>query len=455
MHKNTAIKVQNLTKTYNLYTRPTDRLKESLHPLKKKYHKKFHALNNVSFDVKKGETLGIIGKNGSGKSTLLKIITGVVTPSGGRAIVSGKISAILELGAGFNPEMTGMENIYLNTSINGMNKAMTDKIVDEILAFAELDEFIHQPMKTYSSGMKARLAFAVSINVEPDILIIDEALSVGDAAFSRKCFAKIEEIRSKGATVLFVSHSEASIVSLCSRAVWVHNGALIIDGIPKLVTGLYMKNINQTRIDKEIIKHEYEKLASKKEGRLSSPGNSKLGSIQEFENSNIQKTPMDEFYNPSLKPKSTICYDEKGARISHVKIITRAGKKINVLNQENSYLIVLTCRIKEALKDVRIGIAIKDHKGVYYSGAAYEFLKHANIEKLGMGNYKIIMNFKCLLVEGFFIIDTVILKNFNQSKEIAHRINDAYLFKVLKIEKSNIIQSYVPMIKNFEINEIN
>src|SRR6056297_2093469 len=131
MHKKTAIKVQNLTKTYNLYTKPTDRLKESLHPLKKKYHKKFHALNNVSFDVKKGETLGIIGKNGSGKSTLLKIITGVVTPSGVRAVVNGKISAILDLGAGFNPEMTGMENIYLNTSINGMNKAMTDKIIDD------------------------------------------------------------------------------------------------------------------------------------------------------------------------------------------------------------------------------------------------------------------------------------------------------------------------------------
>lgn len=455
MHKKTAIKVQNLTKTYNLYTKPTDRLKESLHPLKKKYHKKFHALNNVSFDVKKGETLGIIGKNGSGKSTLLKIITGVVTPSGGRAVVNGKISAILELGAGFNPEMTGMENIYLNTSINGMNKAMTDKIIDDILAFAELGEFIHQPMKTYSSGMKARLSFAVSINVEPDILIIDEALSVGDAAFSRKCFAKIEQIRSKGATVLFVSHSEASIVSLCSRAVWLNSGEQIIDGIPKLVTGLYMKNINQSRIDKEIIKHEYEKLANQKEGNQSSPGHSKLRSIHASENSNVLNTPLDEFYNPALKPKSTICYDEKGARISQVKITTLAGKKVNVLNQENSYLIVLKCNIKETLKDVRIGIAIKDHKGVYYSGAAFEFLKHADIEKPGIGNYKIVMDFKCLLVEGFFIIDTVILKNFNQSKETAHRINDAYLFKVLKIEKNNIIESYVPMIKNFEVNEIN
>ena len=212
MNKNTAIKVQNLTKTYKLYDKPIDRLKESLHPLKKKYHKEFYALNNVSFEIKKGETVGIIGKNGSGKSTLLKIITGVLTPTAGRVAIHGKISAILELGAGFNPEMTGLENIYLNTSINGMNKAQTDKKIDEIVAFAELGEFIHQPIKTYSSGMKARLAFAVSINVEPDILIVDEALSVGDSAFQRKCFAKMEEIRAKGATILFVSHSEGSIV---------------------------------------------------------------------------------------------------------------------------------------------------------------------------------------------------------------------------------------------------
>ena len=258
MNKNTAIKVQNLTKTYKLYDKPIDRLKESLHPLKKKYHKEFYALNNVSFEIKKGETVGIIGKNGSGKSTLLKIITGVLTPTAGRVSIHGKISAILELGAGFNPEMTGLENIYLNTSINGMNKAQTDKKIDEIVAFAELGEFIHQPIKTYSSGMKARLAFAVSINVEPDILIVDEALSVGDSAFQRKCFAKMEEIRAKGATILFVSHSEGSIVSLCNRAIWISNGNQIIDGTPKLVTGLYMKHINENKIDKSKIEKEYE-----------------------------------------------------------------------------------------------------------------------------------------------------------------------------------------------------
>lgn len=452
MKKKTAIKVENLVKTYNLYNRPTDRLKESLHPFKKKYHTKFHALKDISFEVNKGETLGIIGKNGSGKSTLLKIITGVVTPSGGGTIVDGKISAILELGAGFNPEMTGVENIYLNTSINGLSKKKTDKVLDKILNFAELGEFINQPLKTYSSGMKARLAFAVSINVDPDILIIDEALSVGDAAFSRKCFAKIEEIRSKGATILFVSHNESSIVGLCSRAIWLNNGQEIVDGVPKLVTGLYMKNINESVIDPGKIRLEYDKLVKNDKKSKSSKNKSK----QTNKNQTKEENSLQEFYTPSLKPKSTLLYDEKGAAIKEVKITTLYDdKKVNVINQENNYLIVLKVDIKETLKDVRIGVSIKNHQGIYYSGAAFEYLKHGDIEELDKGSYKITINFQCLLVEGFFIIDTAILKDYGTSKTIAHKINDAYLFQVLKSKKNHIIQSHVPMIKNFKTDEIN
>lgn len=245
MNKNTAIKVQNLTKTYKLYDKPIDRLKESLHPLKKKYHKEFYALNNVSFEIKKGETVGIIGKNGSGKSTLLKIITGVLTPTAGRVAIHGKISAILELGAGFNPEMTGLENIYLNTSINGMNKAQTDKKIDEIVAFAELGEFIHQPIKTYSSGMKARLAFAVSINVEPDILIVDEALSVGDMNFQAKCMFKMNQIMKEGTTILFVSHSIDSVKKLCKKAIYLENGIMLDIGNAGDIADLYIKNMRE------------------------------------------------------------------------------------------------------------------------------------------------------------------------------------------------------------------
>ena len=181
--ENIAIKVKNLTKLYHLYNKPQDRVKEALNPFKKSYHHDFYAMNDVTFEIKKGETVGIIGKNGAGKSTLLKMITGVLTPTSGEVEVNGKIASLLELGAGFNPEMTGIENIYLNGTIMGFTKEEMDSKVDAILEFADIGEFIYQPVKMYSSGMFARLAFSVAINVEPDALIVDEALSVGDMAF--------------------------------------------------------------------------------------------------------------------------------------------------------------------------------------------------------------------------------------------------------------------------------
>jgi len=457
MNKTLAIKVQNLTKTYKLYKDPRDRLKEALNPFGKKYHDDFHALKDVSFEIKKGETVGIIGRNGSGKSTLLKIITGVLTPSSGRVNVHGKISAILELGAGFNPEMSGLENIYLNTSINGMSKEDTDKKIQEIIDFAELGEFIHQPLKTYSSGMKARLGFAVAINIDPDILIVDEALSVGDAAFQRKCFAKMEQIREAGATILFVSHSEGSIVSLCSRAIWLSNGEKIIEGEPKLVTGLYMKNSQKKQIDKNAIIEEFEKLKNNKDEpkkAIQKKKQEKNNSKFKIQNSKLNSS-IEEFYDPSLKPKSTIYYEEKGAKIDDIKVTTLNGKKVNVLSEGKNYKLQMSVTIINNLEDVRFGLAIKNNQGVYYSGVAYELLKHSNIKILKKGNYNIEFDFNCLIVDGVFIIDAVILDDFTQKKNIAHKINDAYLFKVLKKENNNIIQSHIPMIEGFKINEIN
>ena len=223
---NTAIKVSHLTKVYKLYEKPIDRLKESLHPLKKQYHKDFYALNDVSFEIKKGETVGIIGKNGAGKSTLLKIITGVLTPSSGHVHTNGRISSLLELGAGFNPEYTGVENIYLQGTLMGYSKEEMEAKIDEILVFADIGDFVYQPVKSYSSGMFARLAFAVAINVEPDILIVDEAWSVGDAAFQNKCIRKMEEIGKKGITILFVSHDTQTINKFCNNVIWFNDGII-------------------------------------------------------------------------------------------------------------------------------------------------------------------------------------------------------------------------------------
>jgi len=236
-----AIKVSNLTKIYKLYDKPTLRLKEALSVTKKKYHKDFQALNDVSFEIQKGEMLGIIGKNGAGKSTILKIITGVLTPTSGTVEINGKISALLELGAGFNPEYTGIENVYLNGTMIGFTKEEMDRKIDDIIGFADIGDFINQPVKTYSSGMFARLAFAVAINVEPDILIVDEALSVGDVFFQAKCYKKLEDLKNSGKTILFVTHDMGSVMKYCNRAIIFNAGCIVAQGNPAEMIDIYKK----------------------------------------------------------------------------------------------------------------------------------------------------------------------------------------------------------------------
>ena len=235
------ISVQNLSKIYRLYTKPIDRLKESIFPFMKGLHKDFYALNNVSFNVKKGETVGIIGVNGSGKSTILKIITGVLSPSGGTVTIKGRISALLELGAGFNPDYTGIENVYLNGTMMGYSREEMDRKLDDILKFADIGDFVYQPVKTYSSGMFVRLAFAIAINVEPEILIVDEALSVGDVFFQAKCYKKINEIKETGTTILLVTHDMGSIMKYCDKVVLLNKGEMVKEGGPKEMVDIYKK----------------------------------------------------------------------------------------------------------------------------------------------------------------------------------------------------------------------
>lgn len=234
-----AIKVENITKIYKLYKSNSDRVKEAFHPMRKKFHKDFYALNDVSFEVNRGETVGIVGKNGAGKSTLLKIITGVLSPSFGKVTVNGRIASLLELGAGFNPEFTGLENIYLQGSIMGYSKQEMEKKMADIIEFADIGEYISQEVKTYSSGMFARLAFSVAINVEPDILIVDEALSVGDIRFQNKCYRKINSLKQSGIAVLFVSHDTAAINTLCNYAIWLDGGSVKAEDVPNNITNKY------------------------------------------------------------------------------------------------------------------------------------------------------------------------------------------------------------------------
>ncbi len=242
-----VIRAENLSKAYKIYENNLDRVKEALNPFHKRYSKDFFALRDISFEIRRGENVGLVGKNGAGKSTLLKIITGVLTPTGGILEVNGKIASLLELGAGFNPEMTGVENIYMSGLLMNRTREEMDSKIDDIISFADIGEFINQPVKTYSSGMFARLAFAVNAFVEPDILIIDEALSVGDAFFQSKCMDKMRAMIESGVTVLFVSHDTFAVKNLCQRAFLIESGKIVMDAAAKEVVEKYNESILKAR----------------------------------------------------------------------------------------------------------------------------------------------------------------------------------------------------------------
>ena len=253
-----AIAVENVCKVYKLYDKPMDRLVEALGFTKEKKYREHFALSNVNFHVKKGECIGIIGTNGSGKSTILKIITGVLNPSSGNVTVNGRISALLELGAGFNMEYTGMENIYLNGTMNGFSNEEIEKRIPDILEFADIGDYVNQPVKTYSSGMFVRLAFSVAINIEPEILIVDEALSVGDVFFQAKCYHKFEEFKEQGKTIIFVSHDLSSISKYCDRVILLNQGVKLGEGSAKEMIDDY----------KRVLVGQYELPESKSESSL-------------------------------------------------------------------------------------------------------------------------------------------------------------------------------------------
>ena len=239
-----VIKVNEVTKSYNLYNKPIDRLKESMSFIRRKsYHVDFKALNSISFSVNKGECFGIIGTNGSGKSTILKIITGVLQPTTGSVEVNGRVSALLELGAGFDLELTGRENIYLNGAVLGYTKKFLNSKMNEIIEFSELGDFIEMPIRNYSSGMMARLAFSIASVVNPEILIVDEILSVGDATFQKKSRNRMEELMNGGATVLFVSHDIEQIEELCDKVIWLEHGTCKMFGDTKEICALYKKEL--------------------------------------------------------------------------------------------------------------------------------------------------------------------------------------------------------------------
>jgi len=241
---NIAIKAEQISKAYRLYDKPFHRIAETFHPFRKKYHKVFYALNKMSLEVCKGETFGIIGKNGSGKSTLLKILTGTLTPTEGSVFLNGRVASLLELGAGFNPELTGIENIYFSGTIMGFSRKEMDVRRDAIISFADIGDFINQPAKTYSSGMFARLAFAVNMILDPDILIVDEALAVGDASFVQRCMLRFKKIQEQGKTIILVTHDITMIKQLCTRALWLDKGVVRMEGDVESIANGYLRYVH-------------------------------------------------------------------------------------------------------------------------------------------------------------------------------------------------------------------
>ena len=407
MEKNLAISVQDVTKIYRLYDKPIDRLLEAMSITKKTYHKKFFALDKISFEIEKGTTVGIIGTNGSGKSTILKIITGVLNPSSGNVEVEGNISALLELGAGFNMDYTGIENIYMNGTMMGFSREEMEKKLPEILEFADIGEFVHQPVKTYSSGMFVRLAFALAINVEPEILIVDEALSVGDVFFQAKCYKKMEEIRQKGTTILMVTHDMGSVIKYCDKVILLNRGSFVAEGKAGEIVDLYKKILaNRFEIEEEV---EEDKL----------PVEAKVANTDKLMKESLS-------INPSVTE-----YGDGRAKIYDLGLIDSKGEISNLLIKGEEFTIKERIRFFADIKQPIFTYTIKDKKGTELSGTNTMF-ELTDIEEVHAGDsYDVEFRQKMNLQGGEYLISMSCTGFENGQHVVYHRLYDVASITVI------------------------
>jgi teichoic acid transport system ATP-binding protein len=403
-----AIKVTNLTKRYHLYDKPQDRLKEALHPLKKIYHNDFYAMDDVSFEINKGETVGIVGKNGAGKSTLLKMITGVLTPTHGDIVTHGKISSLLELGAGFNPEMTGYDNIYLNGSLMGFTKAQMDMRVDDIIEFADIGEFIYQPVKMYSSGMFARLAFSVAINVDPDILIVDEALSVGDLAFQMKCFKKFQDFQAEGRTILFVTHALDTVIRYCNRGIVIDGGTKVYDGTSKDAVDSFKKILSGDFYETDL--------------------EEKRKKFKEIKEDNLLKHTFEE-------PKDIDFYGNHKAQIFDYGTLDEKGNPSDILDYNTSFSILMKVKFHEMIVNPIFAFTLKDVRGLEITGT------NTYMKRVVSGTFEtddvVTVTFEqdANLQIGKYALSVGCVNLNENGVEVYSRIYDAMLFEIIGSEQ--------------------
>lgn len=362
-----VIEIKDVTKTYKLYNKPSDRLRENFSITHKNYHRDHDALQGISLDVYKGECVGIIGTNGSGKSTLLKIVTGVVAPTSGTLEIKGKISALLELGAGFNQEYTGIENIYLNGTMVGFTKEEMDGKLQSIIDFADIGEFINQPVKTYSSGMFARLAFAVAINVDPDILIVDEALSVGDIFFQSKCYQKFMDLKEAGKTILFVSHDLGSIIKYCDRSLLLHHGKQIAVGKSSEIVDIYKKILVNQFDEKDVEKLLNKENPEENDNKENSEHEDAVDEINETEN--LQTNELDGIWkNQMLNNSNAVTYGNGVADIIDYAIIDEKEKLNFSISKGSNFSIRMKIQFYQDVKQPIFAYTLKDVKGTEITG---------------------------------------------------------------------------------------
>ncbi len=416
----TAISISNVSKVYRLYDKPIDRLKESLSLSKKSYHKNFYALNDISFTVESGTTVGIIGTNGSGKSTILKIISGVLNPSGGEVKVHGNISALLELGAGFNMDYTGIENIYMNGSMMGFSREEMEAKLPDILEFADIGDFVHQPVKTYSSGMFVRLAFALAINVEPEILIVDEALSVGDVFFQAKCYKRMDEIRQKGTTVLMVTHDMGSIIKYCDKVILLNKGNFVAEGDAGKMVDLY----------KKILANRFDAL--------------------ELEETNSEKNNVNTVHTPEherelMKSKLAINpnlteYGNGRASIEDMGLIDSQGEVSNLLIKGEEFTIKERIRFHSDIAAPIFTYTIKDKKGTELSGTN-TMLEGCDVRAVKAGDvYEVEFKQKMSLQGGEYLL-SMSCTGFEEGKLVVyHRLYD--VLGITVISNKNTVGIY-------------
>ncbi|MCQ2498137.1 MAG: ABC transporter ATP-binding protein [Lachnospiraceae bacterium] len=411
MEKDIAIQVNNLVKTYKLYDRPKDRLKDALgFGRRKKLYKEHDALKGVDLTIYKGETVGIIGTNGSGKSTILKIITGVLNPTSGTVNVEGRISALLELGAGFNMEYNGIENVYLNGTMMGFSKKEIDEKLPAILEFADIGEYVNQPVKTYSSGMFVRLAFAVSINIDPEILIVDEALSVGDVFFQAKCYHKFEEFKEMGKTIVFVSHDLSSISKYCDRVILLNQGVKLGEGTPKKMIDAY----------KQVLVGQYP---------LPDIKNS-------FDDDKEEKNILPEEGNATSVNPELLEYGTKAAVIESYYLEDESGIKTSAIIKGAKCTMHMTVAINEDIASPIFAFSIKNIKGVEITGTNSMFEK-AFLESVKKGEKKHITFSQPIdLNGGEYLISLGVTGYENETFVVYHRLYDVMNITVISDKNS-------------------